>query len=661
MAEKVNLTLHEGEVKVEPGQYLGSTFGRYLDACRQAGAIYRPAIKAQIVRIEGTAQVIESLRLAGFSPVVSTELAQRIKSDADRQQEQIDKAQDRVKAINEALAKRNLKLFPFQETGVGWLAPRERALLADEMGLGKTIQALVSIPTDSPVVVIPPAAVKGVWLRECQKWRPDLKPKVLRGRGSFRWPGPGEMFIINYDILPDDVSISENGQPALFDVGFPTCQKGTVLIPDEAHSLKNSKTKRTKRFRELSKTVLQNEGKVWLLTGTPLLNRPQELWNVLLAADLARDAFGTFPQFCRVMGGRSGAFGMVWDGQTTPEAPELLKKVMLYRKREEVLPDLPTKIWEDIEVPLDVATEKLCDDFQKEYGVDLLHARRVAESGNGAIAFEAISKVRAAVATSKIAPLVEIVKTYEDAEEPVVVFCDHKAPGKVLEQRDGWAKIDGDTPPEKRTELVDAFQGGRLKGLAVTIVAGGVGLTLTKAHQCVFVNLNWTPALNKQAEDRLCRIGQTRGVVVKRLVADHEIDRPLTQVLAEKQALLEATVEKAAVRDPAKEDPRRGVKALEGAQVSDAPAPARGKPRREAKDDTERWAMKGLVHVAALDPDHASAINGVGFSKLDGKFGHSMAAQAKSGRLTEKQWAAVVRLAVKYRRQIPEDPPVPAA
>jgi SNF2 family DNA or RNA helicase len=98
-----------------------------------------------------------------------------------------------------------------------------------------------------------------------------------------------------------------------------------------------------------------------------------------------------------------------------------------------------------------------------------------------------------------------------------------------------------------RTETVAAFQAGRLRGIALTIGAGGVGLTLTRSPHALFVDLAWTPADNSQAEDRVYRIGQTRGVTITRLIADHPIDQHVTRLLTVKQRTIAASVEASAV------------------------------------------------------------------------------------------------------------------
>jgi len=289
--------------------------------------------------------------------------------------------------------------------------------------------------------------------------------------------------------------------------------------------------------------VRERGGHVWLLTGTPLLNRPPELWNVLRAADLENQAFGDFHKFMKLFHAYKSKFGIKW-GKPKPEVAECLKNAMLYRRREDVLPDLPTKIWRDIPVRLDREAWMICDELALKLESEGHSLDDMIESN---VAFEELSKVRAALARAKIPTLLKEIEIYEDSEEPLIVFSAHREPVDQLALRPGWAAITGDVSHSERTRIVEEFQAGRLKGLALTIQAGGVGITLTMAHQCIFVDLMWTPALNKQAEDRLCRIGQTRGVIVNRLIGNHELDRHVMDVLHKKQMLIEGSVERAAV------------------------------------------------------------------------------------------------------------------
>lgn len=685
MPERIELNLVDGSVQIKPGQYLGNSWAVYLAACRKVGTSYRASEKANFCSLETVPILIESLRSSGFEPVMSRDLEDELQDLMMAVQGQIGEARGRIGIVEEALKARGLALYGFQKTGVEWMAPRSCALLGDEPGLGKTIQALISLPVKAPVIVVCPAVVKGSWANEIRKWRPDLVPLIMKGKGSFRWPLAGEVVITNYDILPKDLSNIKTGAEDFF-TGSTDCIPGTVIIGDESHALKSPKTLRTQRFSAICKAVWKRGGKAWGLTGTPLLNRPQELWNILHVFGLAEEAFGGFVGFMIAFGGYKDGYGISW-GKPKPHVVTLLRKVMLARRREEVLPDLPVKTWQTQLVEIDQKTKDICSEAlsaAEEAGVDLDGAISAASGRSVMPGFESMSRVRAALATSKIPALIDLVVVHEEEGDPIVVFSDHRAPVDTLATRPGWASITGDVDPAERSRLVDEFQAGLLKGLAVTIPAGGIGITLTRAHQAIFVDMNWTPALNKQAEDRLCRIGQTRGVIITRLVADHVLDDRMTELLAEKQAIIEASVDKSRTGNEGAESLQDQLNRAENVPITpktpsnpalaavsepisspDTPKSTTGNPggfgwgKREAQNDLEKWAGKGIILLAGLDPDRARAANGIGFSRFDQDFGHSLAGQFQgSGRLTEKQWGAAIRLASKYQRQIGEPPAV---
>lgn len=680
---------------VQPQEFLGpDAFQRYLDACRRAAGSFSAARKAHLCPRGNLAVLVTSLRAGGFDPILDVDLAAGIRAEQA--------ARDAVAAAAEERLNRaeGLRLFPFQVAGVKWLAPRDRAILADEMGLGKTIQALMAAPADAPVVVVCPAAVKGVWQREAARWRPDLRVAVLSGRGAFRWPGAGQMFVLNYDILPPVEPKPEAGLPG---VPLPAAAPGTVVIADEAHALKTPKAQRTKRFRAVAKAARAAGGKTWLLTGTPILNRPPELWSVASAADLEREAWGNWKRFCWQFRRTKSGWSESW-GEPMDEARAGFRRIALQRKRAEVMPELPAKTTRHLSVEIGAADRAVLDDcaaLLAEAGIDLGAEMTEAQRSRFAgICFETLSRARAALAAAKMPALMDVVAEYEEVEEPVVVFSAHRVAAEAFAGRPGWAKITGDESPEARTATVAAFQGGQLKGIALTIAAGGVGLTLTRAAHVVFLDLAWTPALNAQAEDRVCRIGQTRPVVVTRLVASHQIDARVHELLGAKETLI-AAVEAAPEAQPDAQDvllalanasnngSAAGV-AASGQRAADdslvpapasssvshlppalpqstpapvvpsQPMPADNRPRM-AQDPVEQWAAAALLTLAGLDRDHARIVNGVGFNKMDGEFGHSLAAQLdRRGTLTPRQWGATVKLCRKYHRQVGSPPSMPA-
>lgn len=451
-----------------------------------------------------------------------------------------------------------------------------------------TVQALVALPDGAPVLVVGPPVAKAVWRRHVADWRPDLTPVVLRGRGSFRWPRSGEAVITAYPILPrapEEVEAEDaigeiaanplisREEDDLFSAargGAPSEPvPGTVLIADEAHAVKNPKAARTMRTRALAEAVLARGGRCWLLTATPMLNKPDELWAVLETAGLGQAAFGSFWRFVHGFGGWRDRRGDWNWSEPGPAIAEGLRRVMLRRMKRDVLKDLPPKIFREVEVEIDLATRRICDraiEALAAAGISLaeiLEAEANAASTIEGAAFEEMSAARAALAKAKIAAALDLVEEYEEAETPIVVFSAHRAPIEALAARPGWGAILGGVSEDARERVQDDFQGGRLRGVACTIRAGGVAITLTRAQGAIFVDRDYSPLVTRQAEDRIHRIGQEGSVVITRLVADHELDRRLAEIEQEKLALIDGSVDAAASSSRPSSAAREALEALE--------------------------------------------------------------------------------------------------
>jgi len=688
-----------------PTGYLGGErFGAYR-AALGPDARFEPTTKTNQLRLTMVAAAVSRLRDSGFLLDVDPDIAATMQARVAAAGTDRVAATERAQVVDAALRERGLALFPFQAVGVEWLAPLRGAVLADDMGLGKTIQALTAIPAGAPAVVVGPSVAKGVWEAECRRWRPDLEPVVLSGRGSFRWPDMGELVITNYDVLPTPEQLAQLSLPVT----------GTVLIADEAHALKGDprKVKRAAAWDAMAQGARDAGGRTWLLTGTPLLNRPQELWRMLAAADVAEECFGKWWTFAQVMGGVRGRYGYDWfpDRIDRDEVARRLQRGMLRRMKAEVLSDLPAKTRRDVSVNgLDRETRALCDSALRaleEQGIDWDEEAELAEETRcGGTAFEQMSAARRALAIAKIPHMMALVEEHEEAEVPLVVFSAHRAPVEALAARPGWAVITGETSAEERTEIARQFQAGELRGVGLTIRAGGVAVTLTRASSLLVVDQDWTPALNLQAEDRVHRIGQRSAVTITRLVADHALDRRVAELLGAKLALMEASVDAARTRGSQRPTPaqvveevvtdlgvdtarcrmlaaeqaelearlaqlaaeaeaaeravaeleperraqakarrsaeRRGVKVGEGGGVA---------PRRGPRTARECWAAQALTALAGMDPDRAYARNDVGFNKVDGGVGHALAERLRGG-LSSVEWGLAQAVCAKYWRQV---------
>jgi SWI/SNF-related matrix-associated actin-dependent regulator of chromatin subfamily A-like protein 1 len=462
----------------------------------------------------------------------------RVLEIADAIKLQVDPSLRIIETTDQTNSAMEAGLFPYQIEGVNFLSNKSKALLGDEMGLGKTVQSLMVIPRNTgSAMIVCRAGLKYNWFDEVKKWRKDLKPFVINGRNNFRWPKSGEVVIINNDILPEEFNT-----PKIFPneknndywdrlavyrkelrINHPDAEK-ILLIVDEAHDYKNRNAARTRKVKEIARMSQKLIG----LTGSPLTNRPEDLYNVLDVLGLAKEAFGSWGNFQSLYNASSNRFGITW-GKPKPIVPELLRRVMLRRLRSDVLPDLPLKTYTNFLVgEIDASLKKSLDSLWEKWGTVIEIAEKLPP-------FEQFSEIREKLSRSRIPIMLDYIENAEEQDVPLVVFSAHLAPLDAILGRPNWAVITGVTSSEKRQEIVRAFQAGHLKGVGVSIKAGGVGINLTHAWKALFVDLDWTPSSNWQAEDRIARIGQkSNKVEIVRMVSDHPLDLHLQNLLSKK-------------------------------------------------------------------------------------------------------------------------------
>lgn len=439
--------------------------------------------------------------------------------------------------------------YPYQLDGVRFLAERKEALLADDMGLGKTFQSINAIPEGGRAIVVCPATLKLNWASEVKKWRSDLTPIVCKGKMGFQIPQASEVVIINYDILPSEFTPTDKWGEMSDNVPMewiaPLAQ--TILIADEAHLCKSHKATRSKRTKVLARLCKAS----WAMTGTPLLSRGFDLYGVVETFNMALPIFGGFKGFTRLMDASKNAWGGWEFGTPDPSVPERMRRCMLRRLKTEVLASLPPKQYQDVLV--EVGSKRLLKLSEQAM-------ERLKECEGELPPFEEFSQLRAELASDRIEAMMDLVYSFEESGEPVVVFSAHRAPIDALQGREGWKVITGSTSQAEREDAVQLFQSGALKGIALTIKAGGVGLTLTKASKMIFCDLEWNPALNAQAEDRICRIGQTASnLQYIRLVSNCPMDLHVLKLLDEKKALIASSIENTvkAIAPPAPKVPAK--------------------------------------------------------------------------------------------------------
>lgn len=444
-------------------------------------------------------------------------------------------------------------LFPHQVEGIAFLLGRRRALLADDMGLGKTRQsiiAMVEAEPKGPYLIICPASIKRNWAREIDIVFPDVEPAIV-GPAPLPPTDYNGWVIINYEILGKNLD-------KLLEFDW----KGVVF--DEAHYLKNYQSQRSKNGAKLVESI-EDDPVVHALTGTPMTNRPRDLFPLLqiLNHPLGKSFLSFAKRYCEAY---QGDFGLVADGASNIEELTVqLHGVMLRRTKDEVL-DLPPKVrtWMDVELhPYAIQHyNRLVQEFlskfespeaiaglpesiglSSEEGEELDESIDTTDLGTG---MGRITQVRRAIAFVKCRHTIKFVENALEQGEKVIIFTSFLNTMQRFRQhfKDRAVYVSGAVPAHQRQDRVDRFQNDdNIRLFVANMHIAGVGINLTAARQVVFNDLDWVPANHWQAEDRAYRIGQTGTVNVTYMIANGTVDSFVKTVLETKAALMDAIVE----------------------------------------------------------------------------------------------------------------------
>ena len=430
-------------------------------------------------------------------------------------------------------------LFPHQVEGVAFLLGRRRAILADDMGLGKTRQAIAALSHAAPDgqrLVVCPASVKRNWAREIALAAHGDSVHIVEGTRTQPVPGDARWVVVNYDVLARHI-------------GELAAVPWSALVFDEAHYLKNHTSKRSRMARDLASAaaaLAPKDPAVYLLTGTPLTNRPRDLFVLLqlVGHPLGRSFLSFAKRYCDAT---RTEYGWKTDGASNvAELTVQLHGTMLRRAKEEVL-SLPPKLrtW----LPATVASGTATREIREVVALLLGRSSGTAETSDPRARtrlLALLTKARQKLAVAKVDTTLDFVRGAVEQGEKVIVFSCFDEPLQALARTFGSEAVvlTGKVPSAKRQGLVDRFQhDDRIRVFLANIVAGGTGITLTAATQVVFNDLDWVPANHWQAEDRAYRIGQTRTVNVTYVVGEDTIDEFVQSVLEVKSALVRTIVE----------------------------------------------------------------------------------------------------------------------
>jgi 3-keto-L-gulonate-6-phosphate decarboxylase len=577
-------------------------------------------------------------------------------------------------------APQGLDYLPFQKAGIAYAVQRQNTLIADEPGLGKTIEAIGASnmwEDKRSILIVCTGSGRVNWQREFKKW--DTKGLSCAVASKEEFP-TSDAVIIHYDLLKHHHAAVRE-------------RKWNILVVDEAHKMKNYKTVRAQQVlgdwkKKIEPIAADNK---LFLTGTPILNRPEELWPLIraLAPATFRDRNHFLTRYC---GAYHDGYGLKTTGATNlEELQELLRATCMVRRlKVDVQKELPPKIREIVEIPakgivgkeqkavaelyeelvklrVDVELAKASEDQGAyEAAVAQLHARE-------RVAFRDMAKLRQKTALAKVPFAIEHIN---DALEngKVIVFAHHADVIDKLRQEYGEAcvVVDGRVKMDDRQALVDKFQTDEECVLMVAgMDAAGEVYTMTASSHEIFLELGHTPGGMTQCEDRAHRIGQKNTLLVQHLVLEGSIDASMARRLIAKQMTIDRALNNKAENEALD---RAQATVIDGPEIdvpevetmgsaaeilAQAGPPSTADLKRaelqkiaETLTTKQIAAIQGGLRQLAEVCDGAASYDSTGFNKFDSYMGHALAEKEK---ISAMEAALGRRMLTKYRRQLGEE------
>jgi SWI/SNF-related matrix-associated actin-dependent regulator 1 of chromatin subfamily A len=425
------------------------------------------------------------------------------------------------------------ELAPFQWAGVRYALQARATFISDEQGLGKTVEALAALEADGafPAVVVCPAAMKLTWQREAERWLAHRSVAVVHGRVAV--PPRGDITILNYEIV------------AAHRDALARCRPRALVI-DEAHYCKNPSAKRTQAVRSLA-GALPRDGLKLALTGTPVLNHPDELIAQLRVLGRLGE-FGSGARFSQQFRSRAGGVSeerLHW---------HLRRHCFVRRLKSEVLPQLPAK--RQVVVPIALTNEaeyRLAQrdviEWLRTQPLDLSELNAKISATLRAERLAQLGTLQRLAARGKLPAALAWIEDFLASGEALVVFARHVEIQKaVIDRFPDALHLLGQDPLPAREQAIADFQDPCGPPLIVCATrTAAQGITLTRASNVAFLELEWTPAMHDQAEDRCHRIGQRDAVTAWYLLAADTIDETMSRLIQAKRATVAAVTDGRAI------------------------------------------------------------------------------------------------------------------
>ncbi|NWY15084.1 ZRAB3 endonuclease, partial [Aphelocoma coerulescens] len=447
------------------------------------------------------------------------------------------------------------KLLPFQEKGIIFALQRKTSgfdvvlfsfLFFSQMGLGKTIQAIAIsyyYKNEWPLLIVVPSSLRYPWVDEMEKWIPELSPddiSIIQNKTDIGRISTSRVTILGYGLLTSDAQ-------TLVDTLYR--QNFKVVVIDESHYMKSRNATRSK----ILLPIVQKALRAVLLTGTPALGRPEELFMQIEALFPRR--FGTWNEYAKkYCDARVRFFGKrrQWDcrgASNLEELHQLLSEIMIRRLKNDVLTQLPPKVRQRIPFDLPQTAAKNLNATFAEWEKLMRSLSSDATESHFSQVMNLITRMYKETAIAKAGAVKDYIKMMlENDKLKFLVFAHHLSmlqacTEAVIESKARYIRIDGSVPSAERIHLVNQFQKDPETRVAIlSIQAAGQGLTFTAATHVVFAELYWDPGHIKQAEDRAHRIGQCSSVNVHFLIAKGTMDTLMWAMLNRKAKVTGSTL-----------------------------------------------------------------------------------------------------------------------
>jgi superfamily II DNA or RNA helicase len=434
------------------------------------------------------------------------------------------------------------ELRDYQLAGFKWMRRLAEwgvgGVLADDMGLGKTVQTLavlVDRAEHGPALVIAPTSVGFNWMREIARFAPHVQAHSYRetDRSDFlNELGPGQIVVCSYGLALRDAE-------KLAQVAWSS------LILDEAQAIKNSNSKTSQAIASIPAD--------WTLalTGTPVENHLGELWSLFRV--VSPGLFGGWEHF------RSRFATPIErdnDDARRQALRERLKPFVLRRTKREVLQDLPARTESNLVVELSPAERKIYDSVRLSVVGEASQIAKLSDSKDQRFKLLALLTRLRQIAchprlvderwterSTKSLQLLETLQQLCSEGHRALIFSQFVQHLKLIREMldaEGisYQYLDGATSPADRQAEVDRFQNGDASAFLISLKAGGTGLNLTAADYVIHMDPWWNPAVEDQATDRAHRIGQTKPVMVYRLIAKSTIEEEILRLHDDKRDLV---------------------------------------------------------------------------------------------------------------------------